>query len=121
MAKLYLMAILATVSPKGAGQTMMASWYDQPGITASGERYNPHKMTAAHKTLPFGTVVHLKKGERTVKVTITDRGPFVKGRHLDLSKAAARHLKIDGVGAVEVLSVKKTLTGKGFHVKTRHQ
>lgn len=119
MAKFYLMAIMATVSPKTTGQTMVASWYDQPGITASGERYNPRKMTAAHKTLPFGTVLHLKKGDRTVKVTVTDRGPFVKGRHLDLSRAAARHLKIDGVGPVEVLNVRKALTHNSFSVKSR--
>ena len=71
-----------------------ASWYALTSITASGERMNPAKLTAAHKTLPFGTklsVVNPKNG-KSVIVRINDRGPFVRGRVLDLSKAAARRL-----------------------------
>lgn len=62
--------------------------------TADGERFNQNEMTAAHPTLPLGSeaiVTNLKNG-KSVKVTITDRGPYVKGRDLDLSKAAAREL-----------------------------
>ena len=59
--------------------------------TASGSIFNMHSMTAAHKTLPFGTEVEVtnKKTKQSVIVKITDRGPFIKGRILDLSKAAA--------------------------------
>jgi rare lipoprotein A len=74
-----------------------ASYYtarDYGGRTASGERYDDHDMTAAHRTLPFGTrvrVTNLENG-RSVIVTINDRGPFRKGRVIDVSKRAARTL-----------------------------
>ncbi len=74
--------------------------------TASGEIFRQQKMTAAHKTLPFGTRVRVKnlKNGRTVKVRINDRGPFVKGRIIDLSKKAARRLGMlnDGISEVEI-------------------
>lgn len=84
-----------------------ASWYG-PGFhgkkTASGERFNENAMTAAHKTLPLGTVVKVtnQRTGKSIKVTINDRGPFVKGRIIDLSKAAAAKLgtKNAGVGKV---------------------
>ena len=78
--------------------------------TASGERFDMHRMTAAHRTLPFGTrvrVTNLRNG-RSAVVHINDRGPFVKGRVIDLSYAAARQLRMVQRGAervrVEVLS-----------------
>jgi rare lipoprotein A (peptidoglycan hydrolase) len=83
------------------------SWYG-PGFrgkkTASGERFNPAELTAAHKTFPLGSkakVTNLKNG-KTVKVEITDRGPFVEGRIIDLSKAAAEKLGMIGSGTVPV-------------------
>lgn len=83
----------------------MASWYG-PGFhgrrTASGERFNQHAMTAAHRTLPFGTRVRVTHGKRSVIVRINDRGPWVKGRVIDLSKAAARRLGIKGVARVRI-------------------
>jgi rare lipoprotein A len=60
--------------------------------TASGERFNAHAMTAAHKTLPFGTYVTVRSGWSSVVVRINDRGPFVRGRCIDLSTAAMRKL-----------------------------
>jgi rare lipoprotein A len=72
--------------------------------TASGERFSQHKLTAAHKTLPFGTmvkVVNLANG-RSVKVEINDRGPFVGGRIIDLSKKAARKIGMVGSGVANV-------------------
>jgi len=72
--------------------------------TASGEIFNKNKLTAAHKTLPFGTVVtvkNLSNGE-TVKVTITDRGPFVKGRIIDLSEKAASAIGMIDQGVAQV-------------------
>ncbi|HMQ57591.1 MAG TPA: septal ring lytic transglycosylase RlpA family protein [Rhizobiaceae bacterium] len=71
-----------------------ASWYALHSRTASGEMMNPAKMTAAHKTLPMGAKVRVtdKRTGRSVIVRINDRGPFIKGRVIDLSKAAARKL-----------------------------
>jgi len=96
------------VAPKGAF-TEMASYYAQKfhgRPTASGEIFDINKMTAAHKKLKFGTyvrVTNLKNG-KTVKVKINDRGPFVKGRVIDLSPAAARKIDMmkDGIVDVEV-------------------
>jgi rare lipoprotein A len=73
-----------------------ASWYALTSKTASGERMNPAKLTAAHKTLPFGTKLKVTnpKNGKSVVVRINDRGPFIKGRVLDLSKAAAQKIGI---------------------------
>jgi rare lipoprotein A len=73
-------------------------------MTASGERMNPRAMTAAHRTLPFGTrlkVVNQRNG-RSVVVRINDRGPFIRGRVLDLSKAAARQLGFIRAGHAKI-------------------
>lgn len=84
-----------------------ASWYG-PGFhgrrSASGERFDQNMMTAAHKTLPFGTVLLVtnRHNHKSVLVRINDRGPYVAGRMIDLSAAAARALAIDGVGAVRI-------------------
>ena len=78
-------------------QRGVASWYG-PGfhgrLTANGERFDMNELTAAHKTLPFGTrvLVHNPRTGKEVVVRINDRGPFIKGRMLDLSKAAATAL-----------------------------
>lgn len=85
----------------------MASWYGgelHGGPTASGERFNKNAMTAAHRTLRMGTrvrVTNLKNG-RSVVVRINDRGPFTKGRIIDLSEAAARSLRMIEAGVVRV-------------------
>ncbi len=73
-----------------------ASWYALTSKTASGERMNPAKLTAAHKTLPFGTTLKVTNPNngKSVVVRINDRGPFIKGRVLDLSKAAANQIGI---------------------------
>jgi len=72
--------------------------------TASGQPYRPRKLTAAHRTLPFGTkvtVVNRHNGKH-VKVIINDRGPFISGRIIDLSKKAAKRLNIIDVGVADV-------------------
>ncbi|MFQ5849413.1 MAG: septal ring lytic transglycosylase RlpA family protein [Candidatus Binatia bacterium] len=91
----------------GASQTGLASWYG-PGfhgrLTASGEIYNQYELTAAHRTLPLGSrvmVTSLQNG-RSVEVSINDRGPFVKGRIIDLSYAAAKALGMVGPGTIPV-------------------
>ena len=81
-----------------------ASWYALHSRTASGEMMNPSAMTAAHKTLPLGSkvrVTHAKTG-KSVIVRINDRGPFIKGRIIDLSKGAAKKLGFIGAGHAKV-------------------
>jgi len=85
----------------------LASWYGAPfhgRRTATGERYDMNAMTAAHKTMPLPSyaLVRNPANGRQVVVKVNDRGPFVKGRIIDLSRAAARQLRIGGVAQVEV-------------------
>ncbi|MGH8831835.1 MAG: septal ring lytic transglycosylase RlpA family protein [Polaromonas sp.] len=85
-----------------------ASWYGprfHGRRTANGERYDMHALTAAHKTLPFGTLVRVRSlvTGREVDVRINDRGPFGPGRVIDLSRAAAEALGMLGLGVKEVL------------------
>jgi rare lipoprotein A len=87
-------------------QTGQASWYGSEGgpLTATGERYNPQGMTAAHRTIAFGSkvrVTNLRSG-RTAVVTINDRGPYSGGRIIDLSAAAAEAVGIKGSGVGKV-------------------
>lgn len=81
-----------------------ASWYALYSRTASGERMNPTTFTAAHKSLPFGSKVKVtnRNNGKTVVVRINDRGPFIKGRVLDLSKAAAADIGMVGSGTAKV-------------------
>ena len=74
--------------------TVHTSWYSHGHRTASGERFNPNGLTAAHKTLPFGTILRLTNEEngRSVTVRVNDRGPFIRGRELDVSRGAADQL-----------------------------
>jgi rare lipoprotein A len=110
---LFLLAIAltgcATLTPREPSyqEQGMASWYG-PGFhgktTSNKEVYDMHDMTAAHRTLPFGThvmVTNMENG-RTVIVRINDRGPFVKDRVIDLSYAAAQQLDMVGPGVVKV-------------------
>ncbi|ALD22240.1 septal ring lytic transglycosylase RlpA family protein [Hymenobacter sp. DG25A] len=99
---------------KAFTQTGQASYYADKfngRKTASGSIYRPGQRTAAHNTLPFGTVVRVTnpRNHRSVKVTITDRGPHVKGRIIDLSRKAAHKIGVDkaGVAPVQLKVVKK--------------
>ncbi len=81
-----------------------ASWYALHSQTASGEKMDPTDLTAAHRSLPFGTKLKVtnQKNGKTVVVRINDRGPFVKGRVIDLSKAAARTLGFVDSGVTKI-------------------
>ena len=81
-----------------------ASFYgnESGSKTASGQRFNQNAMTAAHRSLPFGTKVRVTYRGQSVVVTINDRGPFIKGRVLDLSKGAARAVGLTGAGVGHV-------------------
>ena len=113
MKALALALLVATVPPAFTLEEGLASWYGgkfQGRLTASGEVFDTNLFTAAHKSLPFGTVVkvtNLLNGLSTV-VKINDRGPFVEGRIIDLSRAAAEKIDMIGMGTarvtVEVLS-----------------
>ena len=97
----------ATRPDVGWSETGIASWYG-PGFhgrtTANGETYDMEAMTAAHKELPFNTLVQVESMDngRTVEVRINDRGPFVGGRIIDLSRAAARQIDMLGSGTARV-------------------
>ena len=92
--------------PAGGGRSFagVASFYgnESGSKTASGQRFNQNAMTAAHRSLPFGTKLRVTHRGRSVVVTINDRGPFIKGRVLDLSTGAARAVGLtsSGVGHV---------------------
>lgn len=103
----------ASIGSPSSGRSFsgMASFYgnESGSKTASGQRFNQHAMTAAHRTLPFGTKLRVTHGGRSVIVTINDRGPFIKGRVLDLSTGAASAVgltRAKGVGRItaEVVS-----------------
>jgi rare lipoprotein A len=108
-------AIAASATPAMADfagtvsrKTVTASWYG-PGfsgrLTASGARFDPRGMTAAHKTLPFGTKIRVTNPRTgaSVLVTVTDRGPYVGRRELDLSRAAAQEVGILSRGVAPVV------------------
>lgn len=99
-------------APSGGSYSGMASYYWQPQRVASGGWFNPNAMTAAHKTLPFGTKVRVtnRNNGRSVVVTINDRGPYIKGRIIDLSKAAAQQV---GMTASGVAPVSVAVLGRG--------
>lgn len=102
MAAAGLMLVASTGT--ASAQCGRASWYALNSKTASGERMNAAAMTAAHRTLPFGTKVRVtnSRNGRSVVVRINDRGPFVRGRVIDVSKAAARRLGFVGAGHTAV-------------------
>jgi rare lipoprotein A len=87
----------------------VAAYYstNYSGRTACGDRYDPTKFTAAHRSLPFGTRLRITdpRSQRTVVVVVNDRGPFTKGRVLDLSLAAAKALRMMDRGLVKVTAV----------------
>ena len=100
-----LVAALFAASPALAQSTGVASMYGASHHgkkTASGERFNMRELTAAHRTLPFGTRVKVCR-EACVIVRINDRGPFVRGRSIDLSGAAAKAIGVSGIGKVTML------------------
>lgn len=88
----------------GHSMSGKASYYWQPQRVASGGWFNPNAMTAAHKTLPFGTRVRVtnRNNGKSVVVTINDRGPYIAGRIIDLSRAAAKSISMTGSGVVPV-------------------
>lgn len=99
--------LLWACAARAPTQEGVASWYG-PGFagkpTASGEPFRPWRRTAAHRSLPFGTVVRVTRVDtgESVRVVITDRGPYAKGRVIDLSRKAARRLDMIDAGVAPV-------------------
>ena len=93
---------LAMWAATARAETGLASFYWQGKKTANGERFNPNGLTCAHRTRPFGQVVRVTWGSRSVLCRINDRGPFVRGRVIDLSYGAAIVLGIVPLGVVLV-------------------
>lgn len=97
-------ALCACSTIPANAQCGRASWYALHSRTASGEMMNPAQMTAAHRSLPFGAKVKVTNSRtgKSVVVRINDRGPFVKGRIIDLSKAAASEIGMVRTGHAPV-------------------
>jgi len=92
------------VAGQGAGSYGLASFYGEGSETASGEKFSPNELTAAHPTLPFGTrlrVTNVSNG-RSVIVRVNDRGPFVRGRTVDVSSSAAERIGMIDQGVAKV-------------------
>jgi rare lipoprotein A len=100
--------LLAASTLPASAQCGNASWYALYSQTASGERMNPAELTAAHRTLPFGTKLKVtnQKNGKSVVVRINDRGPFIKGRVIDLSKGAAKQLGFISTGVTNICMAK---------------
>ena len=110
----------------GSAQLGVASWYGHPfdgRLTANGEVYDMEKLTGAHRTFPFGTVLRVENlsNQKTVEVRINDRGPFVQGRIIDLSHAAAQNISMQGIANVrlEVISTPPTRAADMFAVQVQ--
>lgn len=95
-------AFLST--PSNAAECGKASWYKMGKVTASGEPMDVNAMAAAHRTLPFGTKVRVENlaNNRSIVVRINDRGPFIRGRVIDVTQGAARRLDMIGSGVAPV-------------------
>ena len=119
-------AAVAPDEPSREFERGLASWYG-PGFhgrrTANGERFDMHSLTAAHKTLPFGTMVRVRSlvTGREVEVRVNDRGPFTRGRVIDLSRAAAEALGLLGLGVKNVLLLVPAHTALGREPKRTAQ
>ena len=105
VATLFLTSLFGIAS-NAAAQSGIASVYSG-GRTANGERAVPHRLTAAHRSLPFGTMVKVtnRRTGHSVVVRINDRGPFVRGRVIDVTPAAARALGFNGLAPVNLAVV----------------
>lgn len=101
-ALIWLLALAGGAQAGPWGQSGIASIYNEGRHTASGERFSPMLLTAAHRTLPFGSRVLVRHGVWGVIVRINDRGPWKARRIIDLTPEAARQLHLAGLGSVSI-------------------
>lgn len=92
----------AKTAKKGPPWRVVASVYWEGKRVATGRRFDPSGMTVAHRTLPFGTRLVVSYGRNFAEVVVNDRGPFVRGRDIDLTKGVAKALHFPGLGKVRV-------------------
>jgi rare lipoprotein A len=107
MKKTIISFLILLIPLSASAEIGIASYYGKQfhgRKTANGEKFNMHALTAAHKSLPFNTIVTVTNlsNNSSIKVRINDRGPFVKGRIIDLSKKAAKLIGIDGIAKVKI-------------------
>lgn len=102
LVKFIMVLITMSITPMCyAGSTQgRISYYHEGSRTASGERFNPEGSTCAHRSLPFGTMVMVHFRGREVACRVQDRGPFIRGRILDVSRGVARQLGMLGAGVI---------------------
>jgi rare lipoprotein A len=101
-----IVVALAAFPPTAGAESGVASSYPhsyQGRRTANGERLNPQAMTCAHKRHPFGSMLRVSNGQLAITCRVTDRGPFVRGRVIDITPAGARALGISGLGKVTIV------------------
>ena len=94
---LVILFCFVALVPQAKAESWLASYYSY------GNRGRPGELTCAHRTRPFGSVVKVSYGDRSIQCRVTDRGPFIRGRIVDLSLSAARALGIMRAGVVPVL------------------
>lgn len=99
---LGLMALSLVVPDQAMAEKMRASWYDYGTTTASGEHFDPDGATCASRTFPFGTLLRLRWHGQVAECRVNDRGPYIKGRQLDMSRGVARKLGAIDYGVVDL-------------------
>lgn len=97
-----VVALLVLLAAPAKAEAVVASWYSMGHTTANGEPYNPDGLTCAHRTLPFGTKVRVTYRGRSAVCRINDRGPFIRGRSIDLSRGMARAIGMLNTGVARV-------------------
>lgn len=97
-----VVALLALLSTPAKAEAVTASWYSMGHTTANGEPYNPDGLSCAHKTLPFGTKLRVTYRGRSAICRVNDRGPFIQGRSIDLSRGMARAIGMLDAGVARV-------------------
>ncbi|QXN72394.1 lytic transglycosylase [Rhodobacter phage RcSimone-Hastad] len=102
MRALATLALLAVLATPAVAQSGLASWYAEGHTTANGEPFRPDGLTCAHRSLPFGTRVEVTYNGRSAICRVNDRGPFIGGRVLDLSRGMARAIGLIHVGVARV-------------------
>ena len=105
MKKLLFLILLLLITANLFSTPAIASWYTadkKNALTANGEIFDNNALSAAHKTLTFGSIVKVSYGDKSVQVRINDRGPYIEGRDIDLTPRAAKELGIYDIGVAQV-------------------
>lgn len=105
MKKLLFLILLLLITANLFSTPAIASWYTadkKNALTANGEIFDNNALSAAHKTLTFGSIVKVSYGDKSVQVRINDRGPYIEGRDIDLTPKAAKELGIYDIGVAQV-------------------